>query len=157
MRVFTRVRWWCGLIGIAPIVFRWLAVPEAIGARSRYAPKVRSAAPEHARRGSGARARAGPAACLEGAPSRELAHAKRSSTYEERAAGREANVQPRTANRNSLALRRSGRASVVVPTFFRSAARGLHAPGDLTPELTKHEARKRRADERPRVGCCEEL
>ena len=42
-------------------------------------------------------------------------------------------------------------------TFFRSAARDLHMPAALTPELAKHEARKRRADERPRVGCCEEL
>ena len=30
-------------------------------------------------------------------------------------------------------------------TFFRSAARGLHAPTTLTAEPTKHEARKRRA------------
>jgi hypothetical protein len=43
------------------------------------------------------------------------------------------------------------------PTFFRSAARGLHVPAKLTPKHTKHEARKRRASERPRVGCCEEL
>jgi hypothetical protein len=42
-------------------------------------------------------------------------------------------------------------------TFFRSAARGLHVPAMLTAEPTKHEARKRRANERPRVGCCEEL
>ena len=42
-------------------------------------------------------------------------------------------------------------------TFFRSAARGLHIPAKLIPEATKHEARKRRANERPRVGCCEEL
>jgi hypothetical protein len=43
------------------------------------------------------------------------------------------------------------------PTFFRSAARGLHVPTTLTREPTKHEARKRRASARPRVGCCEEL
>src|ERR1051326_3636094 len=43
------------------------------------------------------------------------------------------------------------------PTFFRSAARGLHVPAKLTPEPAKREARKRRASERPRVGCCEEL
>jgi|ERR1041385_4756227 hypothetical protein len=42
-------------------------------------------------------------------------------------------------------------------TFFRSAARGLHVPTELTREPTKREARKRRANERPRVGCCEEL
>lgn len=42
-------------------------------------------------------------------------------------------------------------------TFFRSAARGLHVPTKLTREPTEHEARKRRANERPRVGCCEEL
>ena len=42
-------------------------------------------------------------------------------------------------------------------TFFRSAARGLHVPATLTAELAKHKARKRRANERPRVGCCEEL
>src|ERR1043165_1279785 len=42
-------------------------------------------------------------------------------------------------------------------TFFRSAARGLHMPARLTPQPAKHEARKRRASERPRVGCCEEL
>ena len=46
---------------------------------------------------------------------------------------------------------------VVRPTFFRSAARGLQVPATLTPEPTKHEARKRRASVRPRVGCCEEL
>ena len=45
----------------------------------------------------------------------------------------------------------------VRPTFFRSAARGLHVPDKLTPEPAKHEARGRRASERPRVGCCEEL
>ena len=43
------------------------------------------------------------------------------------------------------------------PTFFRSAARGLRVPAALTPETTKHEPRKRRANKRPRVGCCEEL
>ena len=42
-------------------------------------------------------------------------------------------------------------------TFFRSAARGLHVPAKLTPEPAEHEARKRRANARPRVGCCEEL
>ena len=42
-------------------------------------------------------------------------------------------------------------------TFFRSAAHGLHVPTDVTRDATKHEARKRRASERPRVGCCEEL
>src|SRR5437016_6700131 len=43
------------------------------------------------------------------------------------------------------------------PTFFRSAARGLHVPAKLPPDLTKREARKRRTNERPRVGCREEL
>jgi hypothetical protein len=43
------------------------------------------------------------------------------------------------------------------PTFFRSGARGLNVPANLTPEPAKHEARKRRANERPRVACCEEL
>src|ERR1041385_1350590 len=42
-------------------------------------------------------------------------------------------------------------------TFFRSAARGLHVPARLTRESTEHEPRKRRASERPRVGCCNEL
>src|SRR5689334_4227692 len=42
-------------------------------------------------------------------------------------------------------------------TFFRSAARGLHVPARLTRESTKREARKRRASERPRAGCCEGL
>ena len=42
-------------------------------------------------------------------------------------------------------------------TFFHSADRGLHVQAKLTPEPTKREARKRRANERPRVGCCEEL
>src|ERR1041385_4255844 len=42
-------------------------------------------------------------------------------------------------------------------TFFRSAARGPHVPARLTPEPAEHEARKRRANKRPRVGCCEEL
>src|SRR4051812_48350986 len=30
-------------------------------------------------------------------------------------------------------------------------------PTKLTPDPTKRQARKRRASERPRVGCCEEL
>ena len=42
-------------------------------------------------------------------------------------------------------------------TFFRSGARGLRVPASLPPELAKHEARERRANERPRVACCEEL
>jgi hypothetical protein len=42
-------------------------------------------------------------------------------------------------------------------TFSRSAARGLHVLTKLTPEAAKHEARKRRASERPRVGWCEEF
>src|SRR5436190_661593 len=42
-------------------------------------------------------------------------------------------------------------------TFFRSGARGLHVPIELPPEPVKREARKRRANERPRVACCEEL
>ncbi len=42
-------------------------------------------------------------------------------------------------------------------TFFRSGARGLYVPGALTPEPAKHEARKRRVSERPRVACREEL
>ena len=45
----------------------------------------------------------------------------------------------------------------VGPTFFRSGARGRHVPARLTTDATKHEARKRRANERPRVACCEEL
>jgi hypothetical protein len=45
----------------------------------------------------------------------------------------------------------------VRPTFFRSGARGLHVPAKLTREPTRREARKRRASERPRVACCEEL
>jgi hypothetical protein len=45
----------------------------------------------------------------------------------------------------------------VRPTFLSSAARGFHVPAKLTPEPAKREARKRRASERPRVGCCEEL
>src|SRR5205085_11467145 len=49
------------------------------------------------------------------------------------------------------------RAWFVALTFFRSGARGLHVPARLTAEPTKHEARKRRANERPRVACCEEL
>ena len=43
------------------------------------------------------------------------------------------------------------------PTFFRSAARGLHVPAKLTSEPTKREGLQPRANERPRVGCCEEL
>ena len=42
-------------------------------------------------------------------------------------------------------------------TVFRSGARGLHVPDELTHEPVDHEARKRRASERPRVACCEEL
>jgi hypothetical protein len=42
-------------------------------------------------------------------------------------------------------------------TFFRSAARGLQVPTTLTPETTEHEGLQPRANERPRVGCCEEL
>jgi hypothetical protein len=45
----------------------------------------------------------------------------------------------------------------VRPTFFRSAARGLHVPAKLTPEPAEHEGLQPRANERPRVGCCEEL
>jgi hypothetical protein len=41
--------------------------------------------------------------------------------------------------------------------FFRSAASGLHVPAALLRKLTTHEARKRRANVRPLVGCCEEL
>src|SRR4051812_45695022 len=39
-------------------------------------------------------------------------------------------------------------------TIFRSVARGPHVPDKLTPEPAKHEGRKPRASERPRVGCC---
>jgi len=46
---------------------------------------------------------------------------------------------------------------VVQLTFFRSAARGLHLPARLTRQPAKYKARTRRASERPRVGCCEEL
>src|SRR5258705_4857 len=42
-------------------------------------------------------------------------------------------------------------------TFFRSGARGLHVPTRLPREPAEQEARKRRAKERPRVACCEEL
>ena len=42
-------------------------------------------------------------------------------------------------------------------TFFHSAAACLHVPAKLTPETAKHEARKRRANERHVVGCCEVL
>ena len=42
-------------------------------------------------------------------------------------------------------------------TFFHSAATCLQVPAELTLELTKHEARKRRASERHVVGCCEVL
>src|SRR5437762_12961454 len=48
-------------------------------------------------------------------------------------------------------------AACVHLTFFRSAARGLRLPGKLTPQPTKHEGLQPRANERPRVGCCEEL
>ena len=41
----------------------------------------------------------------------------------------------------------------VRPTVFRSGARGLHVPTTLTREPGEHEARKRRANERPRVAC----
>src|SRR5882724_2367258 len=47
-----------------------------------------------------------------------------------------------------------------VPAAQRSFAQPtacLHVPANLTPETTKHEARKRRASERHAVGCCEEL
>src|SRR5689334_10173615 len=54
-------------------------------------------------------------------------------------------------------IRVSERSEASRPTFFRSAARGPHVPARLTPEPAKHEARKRRASERPRVGCCEEF
>ncbi len=57
----------------------------------------------------------------------------------------------------STAEAREASGPCVRPTFFRSADRGLHEPAELTPEPTKHEPRKRRASERPRVGCCEEL
>ena len=45
----------------------------------------------------------------------------------------------------------------VRPSFFRSAARGLTARGSRRVSVAQNEARKRRASERPRVGCCEEL
>ena len=58
-------------------------------------------------------------------------------------------------------LRRTRRFGLCVrsvrTTFFRSGARGLHAPARLTPEPAEREARKRRTSERPRVACCEEL
>src|SRR5882724_5426363 len=40
---------------------------------------------------------------------------------------------------------------------FAQPAACLHFPATLTPEPTKHEARKRRANERHTVGCSEEL
>ena len=40
---------------------------------------------------------------------------------------------------------------------FAQPAACLHVPATLTPEPTKHEARKRRASERHAVGCSEEL
>ncbi len=49
------------------------------------------------------------------------------------------------------------RSSFVGLTFFRSAAACLHVPAALTRELTKHEGRNPRANERHAVGCCEEL
>src|SRR5438045_867691 len=45
----------------------------------------------------------------------------------------------------------------VRPSFFRSAATCLHVPVRLTRGPAKDEARKRRANERHVVGCCEEL
>ncbi len=42
-------------------------------------------------------------------------------------------------------------------TFFRSAAACLHVPTRLTRDSAKYEPRKRRANERHAVGCCEEL
>ena len=40
---------------------------------------------------------------------------------------------------------------------FAQPAACLHVPAKLTPESAKREARKRRANERHAVGCCEEL
>ena len=40
---------------------------------------------------------------------------------------------------------------------FAQPLAAFRVPTGLTPKSAKHEARKRRANERPRVGCCEEL
>ena len=65
---------------------------EAHQACTRYAPKVKNSLPEACRtRERGAR-ESRRSRCLERAPSRELAHAKKTSTYADHAAGREASV-----------------------------------------------------------------
>src|SRR5437588_11149023 len=87
-----------------------------------------------------------------------IANAKRNSAYPKRAVSRR-----RTCSRTEFnplfgedrTKQRIERA--VGPTFLRSGARGLKVRAKLPPEPTKHEARKRRASERPRVACCEEL
>ena len=78
--------------------------------------------------------------CLECAPSRELAHAKRTSAYADHAAGRRQACSRPKPNVTLLQLRKIRSASTVVPTFFRSGARGLHVPTRLTREGAKHEA-----------------
>jgi hypothetical protein len=55
------------------------------------------------------------------------------------------------ATTNEIQGDRSGQRS------FAQPAACLHVPTTLIPEPTKHEARKRRANERHAVGCCEEM
>ena len=126
-------------------------------ARIRYAPKVRSAGPNSGGRDSVARASA--AACGVSSARRHANLLTRSEirpTQNVQPAGRQRCSRTK-AKLSSPPVARYEHESAVGPTFVRSAARGLHVPARLTPEPTKHEARKRRASERPRVGCCEEL
>ena len=117
-----------------------------------------TAFPKRALRGSVARARAGPAARLERAP----AHAtlcKAKFGLPEACNQPKAKVQPDGVQTPCLKKTEQKRKieRAVGPTFFHSAAACLHVPAKLTPETTKHEARKRRANERHVVGCCEVL
>ena len=76
----------------------------------------------------------------------------RPTEYTQRAGGKSA------AGRSSTQfLTRQRIERAVGPTFFRSAACGLSHAGRATRSVAQNEARKRRASERPRVGCCEEL
>ena len=81
------------------------------------------------------------------------------------AGGREACPCPNNLAEESLALRKLFRAVAKTETTKRRSPQRsfaqptacLHVPAKLTLEPAKREARKRRANERHAVGCCEEL
>ena len=103
-------------------------LPKRAKRALRYAPKVKNSLPiSCTTRERGAR-ESRRLRCLERAPSRELAHTKRTSAYADRAAGRQASVQPLKAKRNPVALREVNVRSAVVPTDCRSPDACLPVP-----------------------------